>query len=382
MLIFFVTCTIISVKHEIDPTKVAKIKHDYSTVASQYELSMSKIDHWCIFGGDDGCTCNDPLEPISRAELPGWMRAHKLNKKMIQSAVAQRKTVDVAFIGDSITEEWNGRWAGRNMTRLAPIKQVFDEYFNKANQAQFEGMALGINGDHCPHLLWRLQHGEMPKDFNPKIWWILIGTNDLTSGGCSPEVVLLGILRLVEEIQHVKPDAMVVINGILPSAVPAVKRDRKFMNSAGMGGRLPGMGPGGQKMKPKRQEVDDEEEAGQADVETEQLPNKNPFFRGYTEVKDLMPTIKIINAQLKKFAHNHENVYYYDFTDVFVKYDESHGGNKRIIDEKFLSGVHPTPPGHKKWAKQIVEKLMELLPPDGKLNYIPSPDEDGIYPDD
>jgi lysophospholipase L1-like esterase len=306
------------------------------------------------------------------------MRAHKVNKKTLANVAEAGKSVDVAFIGDSITEEWNGRWAGRNMTRLAPIAQTFDKYFHKDSGADYEGVALGINGDHSPHLLWRLQHGEMPDSFNPQVWWILMGTNDLTSGGCSPEVVLLGILRLVEEIQYRKPYATVVINGILPSAVPAVKRDKKYMNRPGMGGKF--RGKKGAPFKNNKKGGDGD--ASVEDVETEQLPNKKPFFRGYTEVKDLRPTIKIINAQLKKFATNHDNVHYYDFTDVFVKNDEQHGGNKRIIDEKMLSGVHPTAAGHKEWAKKIVSKLKELLPANGALDYIPDSKQDGIDPED
>lgn len=39
----------------------------------------------------------------------------------------------------------------------------------------YDGLALGIAGDKSPNLLWRLQHGEMPKNLKSKVFWLLIG---------------------------------------------------------------------------------------------------------------------------------------------------------------------------------------------------------------
>ena len=61
-------------------------------------------------------------------------------------------------------------------------------------------------------------NGEMPAAFNPKIWWIQLGLNDLGRMQCSEEIVELGILRVVEEILERKPKAKVVINSLLPMA--------------------------------------------------------------------------------------------------------------------------------------------------------------------
>jgi hypothetical protein len=58
----------------------------------------------------------------------------------------------------------------------------------------------------------------MPPEFNPRVWWVALGMNDLGRMQCSEEVVILGILRVVEEILTRKPDAEVVINSMLPMA--------------------------------------------------------------------------------------------------------------------------------------------------------------------
>ena len=48
-LVFFVVATVLSVQHEISPLIAAQIETDYSSINSQYDFSLGKIDHWCIF---------------------------------------------------------------------------------------------------------------------------------------------------------------------------------------------------------------------------------------------------------------------------------------------------------------------------------------------
>lgn len=49
ILLFFIVATIFSVQHEISPQIAARIPNDYSNINSQYDFSLGKIDHWCIF---------------------------------------------------------------------------------------------------------------------------------------------------------------------------------------------------------------------------------------------------------------------------------------------------------------------------------------------
>ncbi len=314
-------------------------------------------------GGDEGCECNDPLDPISKAETSGWMKTHRMNMDLINGALKSGKEIDVAFIGDSITEEWNGRLLGRDRKDLQGIRQVFQKYFTRGGGGTYEGVALGIAGDQSPHLLWRLKHGEI--NLNPKVWWVTMGTNDLLSGGCSPEVVLLGILRIVEEIQWAKPDAIIVINGILPTAVPAVKRDKNFKKKMA------------QELKKKAQK--NAKAAEGKEEEEEEIPGdpvklkKGKFMRPVTEVKDLGPTIKIINKQLQKFSEKHESVKYFDVESLFMTKSEN---GKDVIDSNLLNGLHPSKEGHTVWAKKIVKKLGDLInvePPSVSTSLPPEP---------
>jgi len=216
---------------------------DYSAINSAYDLSLSKVDHWCVRGDNDSCRCEDPLEPSPRAEFKSWNAAHKANvaevnlyralfgesPSMIEEETGKpRAKIDVAFLGESVVEAMDGRWLGKHiigskLTQSSPssgknfpmINETFEKLFRKPG-GDFEGVALGIAGDTTSNVLWRIMNDEMPYDFNPKVWWLVLGMNDLTRMQCSEEIVVLGILRVVEEIRLRKPDAKIVINSLLP----------------------------------------------------------------------------------------------------------------------------------------------------------------------
>jgi hypothetical protein len=196
------------------------IKHDHSNIQSKYDLSMGEIDHWCLGGGNEKCKCEDPLVPVSRAERKSWVQAFKGNRKLVkqyQDDAEGTDKVDVAFLGESVIEEMAGRWLGQQRSmELKSVETMFLNNFDKRRGARMQGVALGIAGDSSPTVLWRLMHGEMPKNFNPKVWWVSLGNNDLDRMKCSEEVVVLGILRVIEEILENKPDAQIVINSLFP----------------------------------------------------------------------------------------------------------------------------------------------------------------------
>ena len=93
-----------------------------------------------------------------------------------------------------VVEEIDGRWMGiRNRSEgLRNLEMIFNQHFRKTlGNATYEGVALGIAGDTSPNVLFRLLHGEMPDYFQPKVWWLSLGNNDLGRTGVSRVVVLL-----------------------------------------------------------------------------------------------------------------------------------------------------------------------------------------------
>ena len=110
------------------------------------KLTTHDVDHWCLKGDNDSCRCDDPLEPISRMEFRTWLLAHKANKELIESYKGS-ELLDVAFLGESLVEEMDGRWMGRKQEgTLTSIAKTFDKNFKRENSG-IEGVALGVAGD-------------------------------------------------------------------------------------------------------------------------------------------------------------------------------------------------------------------------------------------
>lgn len=123
------------------------IDTDYTDTKSVYDLSLGKLDHWCLTGDDDSCDCEDPLEPVSRGENKQWVKAHKTNNEAVFNIVANKDMIDVVFLGETIVETWNGKKIGRNSTKLQNTKLSFEEHFDESQGGSWNGLALGIQGD-------------------------------------------------------------------------------------------------------------------------------------------------------------------------------------------------------------------------------------------
>ena len=177
-------------------------------------------------------------------------------------------------------------------------------------------------------------NGEMPDGLDPKVWWVGIGINDLTVKGCSEEIVLLGILRVVEEIQNRHPDDVVVINSILP-----IQR-----NEAGL---LEHVGKHHEDIALKKKEKD------MADGE---MNSKRLHI-------DLWPSIVAINEELSKFASKHHGVKFFDADSVFIeeRADERGVMGKYLNMDLMHDPVHPNLVGHKRWNNAIKKKLAAVL---------------------
>ena len=81
-------------------------------------------------------------------------------------------------------------------------------------------------------MLYRLQHGELSSSLDPAVIWLLIGTND-QADHCSQEAILMGIINIAQYLQEQRPNATLVINGILPKPNPTSRKWKgtKYYNS-------------------------------------------------------------------------------------------------------------------------------------------------------
>ncbi len=122
-----------------------------------------------------------------------WGKRHELINDR-----AKAGNIDLLFVGDSITQGWEGNGAAK----------VWDKYFG-----DLKPMNAGIGGDRTQHVLWRLQNGNL-KNINPKLMVMMIGTNN--SGSDSAADIAAGIKEIVKYYREARPESKVLLLAIFP----------------------------------------------------------------------------------------------------------------------------------------------------------------------
>lgn len=138
---------------------------------------------------------------VSPATVPGerfaedWWKQRHLQKKEL----ASRGGYDLVFLGDSITQGWEGGG-----------KAIWEEFYG-----QRKALNLGFSGDRTEHLLWRLLNGEL-ENVDPKLFVIMIGTNNTGHRQDPPEQTADGIKLILELLRDRKPDAKILLLSVFP----------------------------------------------------------------------------------------------------------------------------------------------------------------------
>ena len=128
-----------------------------------------------------------------------------------QSLVLQRAKdapgdYDLEFIGDSITQGWEG--GGKN---------VWAEFYGQRKVINF-----GVSGDQTQHVLWRIEHGQLD-GIKAKVAIVMIGTNNSGKNKDGTDAytdsdILEGVTAIVQQIRTRQPDTKVLLLGIFPRA--------------------------------------------------------------------------------------------------------------------------------------------------------------------
>ena len=128
-----------------------------------------------------------------------------------QSLVLQRAKeapgeYDIEFIGDSITQGWEG--GGKN---------VWAEFYGPRKVINF-----GVGGDRTEHVLWRFEQGQLD-GIKAKVAVVMIGTNNSGknkdgSDSYTDSDILEGVTAIVNQIRARQPDTKVLLLGIFPRA--------------------------------------------------------------------------------------------------------------------------------------------------------------------
>lgn len=147
-----------------------------------------------IPASDDGLPGTGPIRRYD------WFKSLWLEKR---SAWAKRSTEDkgaVVFLGDSITQGWDG--AGKAAWKT---------------WADYKPANFGIGGDRTEHILWRLDHGNFD-GLKPKLVVLMIGTNNTGHRKAEEPAAdtAAGVKAILDKLHTKLPDTKVLLLGIFP----------------------------------------------------------------------------------------------------------------------------------------------------------------------
>jgi lysophospholipase L1-like esterase len=140
--------------------------------------------------------------PISRADLPWWRERHEAVLRRLHEG-----KVDLVFLGDSITEDWEKR----GPPAWQDFQPIWDRFYGDRN-----ALNMGFTGDTTASLLWRIENGEVD-GISPKVAVILIGANNLGRVHWSAEETVAGIEAIIKQLRHRLPRTRLLLLSVLPS---------------------------------------------------------------------------------------------------------------------------------------------------------------------
>ena len=135
--------------------------------------------------------CPDTRSGKALAGRGAWWLDRLLKKR--SQIVASKGEIDVVFIGDSITHNWENRGKAQ-LAELAKTYSILD---------------IGYGGDRTQHVIWRCQNGELD-GYRAKCVMLMIGTNNAYPRN-DPKDVVKGVRRILDVIAEKQPQAKVLL---------------------------------------------------------------------------------------------------------------------------------------------------------------------------
>jgi lysophospholipase L1-like esterase len=122
---------------------------------------------------------------------------------------------DMLFIGDSITNGWDGEGKG-----------VWDKYY-----APRKAVNMGFGWDRTQHVLWRIDHSDF-SNVHPKLAVLMIGTNNSNGSDNTAEEISDGIITICKRLRTKLPETKILLLAIFPrNAKPNAQREKNAQAS-------------------------------------------------------------------------------------------------------------------------------------------------------
>jgi lysophospholipase L1-like esterase len=157
------------------------------------------------------------VEPIALSEyVPPTVTPEKREdaaeeRYKSMDAEAKTKQPPVIFLGDSITDGWNGEGKTVWEKEIAPC----------------HAMNFGMGANRVEHLLWQVEHSRLGADYQPRLAVILIGANNVFKIHSVIDIED-GMKALLGDLRTRAPKMKILVLGVLPSGRQAGLRRQEI----------------------------------------------------------------------------------------------------------------------------------------------------------
>lgn len=245
------------------------------------------------------CECPVSVKPLEIFDGK-WKSNHE---HMLHLAKNAPSNLDIVFFGDGIVEQLSGtRDLGGEMVN--GMEEYFEKAFTKKKGGKFNAIALGSSGDTGPNLLWHWENGIKQAKLKPKLWYIVVGGNDLYKYRCDDSFVMANVLNVAKKIFEDNPESKIVVHGMFP------QKD---------------------------------------DLESE----KNDLGHLWNRAQG-------INLDVRKFIKKHSSRIYYMNLGTTLMHTGGMKGRKKL-DPNLIDGMYPTSKGMQKWGDLLIKKVLPIL---------------------
>ena len=143
---------------------------------------------------------------VTPAHRYNWWGARHLS---VNERVSEGE-VDLIFVGDSITQGWEGNG-----------KEVWQSYYGDRRAVN-----LGFSGDRTQHVLWRFDNGNID-GISPKAAVVMIGTNNSNGDDHTAEEIADGIMAICRQLRAKLPKARILLLAVFPRGeLPNKQREK------------------------------------------------------------------------------------------------------------------------------------------------------------
>ncbi|MBU4459785.1 MAG: acetylglucosamine-6-sulfatase [Verrucomicrobia bacterium] len=142
---------------------------------------------------------------VGSAQVPATTTTDRLNEAWWKTrheakyAEVVKGGYDLVFLGDSITQGWEGSG-----------KTTWAKYY-----AHRKALNIGYSGDRTEHVLWRLENGEI-EGLSPKLVVIMLGTNNTGHRKDPPEQTAAGMRMILDLLKEKMPTAKFLLLAVFP----------------------------------------------------------------------------------------------------------------------------------------------------------------------